>query len=246
MTIPRCLQVAGLAAVGAAVLCAAGAFAYASIPDAGGTIHGCYDKAIGQLRVIDTASSDPISGKCLSTETAITWSQTGPKGTPGTPGTPGKDGTPGQDGTNGAAGPKGDKGDQGDAGPAGTPNVAVFRAGPSSIPETPDTVFSNGDLTHDYLVEAKIDITPHGSDDDNIHGSCSLVYEPGGSGGNIFSQVADTTSFGLSSSDQGLSITVLGKVALNGFGSYGIQCVAADNTDNYDAQQISVVQTQLS
>jgi hypothetical protein len=240
MTIPRCLQVAGLAAVGAAVLCAAGAFAYASVPDAGGTIHGCYDKAIGQLRVIDTASNDPISGKCLSTETAITWSQTGPKGDPGTPGTPGKDGT------NGAAGSKGDKGDKGDPGPAGTPNVAVFRAGPSSIPESPDTVFDNGDLAGDYLIEAKIDITPHGSDDNNVHGSCSLVYEPGGSGGNIFSQVADTTSFGLNSSDQGLSITVLGKVSLGGFGSYGIQCVAANNTDNYDAQQISVVQTKLS
>ena len=245
MTISRCLRVAGLAGAGAAILCAAGAFAYASVPDAGGTIHGCYDKAIGQLRVIDTASSDPISGKCLSTETAITWSQTGPqgpKGDPGTPGTPGATGATGQKGDKGDTGAQGPKGDKGDA---GTPNVGVARGGTSTIDSTdPDTVMNFGDLfAQAYLVEVKIDITPHG-DHDNIHGQCSIMYEPHGSGG-PFTDEADTTSFGLTNPGQGQSITLLGHVYLGGFGSFGITCSRAPNTDAYDAQQIQVAYTEL-
>ena len=58
-----------VAAIGA--LTAAGSLAYASIPDVGGTIHGCYDTALQRLRVIDTASDDPIKGKCLANEKPI-------------------------------------------------------------------------------------------------------------------------------------------------------------------------------
>jgi hypothetical protein len=35
-------------------LLVAGGIAYATIPDAGGVIHGCYQKNQGTLRVIDT------------------------------------------------------------------------------------------------------------------------------------------------------------------------------------------------
>jgi hypothetical protein len=40
----------------AGVLAAAGSIAYASIPDGGGVIHGCYSTLLskGQLRVVDT------------------------------------------------------------------------------------------------------------------------------------------------------------------------------------------------
>jgi hypothetical protein len=47
----------------------------ASIPDAGGVIHGCYNKSGGTVRVID---SSVIA--CGSNETAISWNQTGPAG----------------------------------------------------------------------------------------------------------------------------------------------------------------------
>jgi hypothetical protein len=55
--------VVGLAGAGVAV---------ASIPDAGtGTIHACYVKTGGALRVIDVAKGQ----KCKATETAISWPQ---------------------------------------------------------------------------------------------------------------------------------------------------------------------------
>ena len=54
-----------------------GGVAYATIPDSGGVIHGCY-KVNGDLRVIDSPSQS-----CAMNETALTWSQTGPQGPPG-------------------------------------------------------------------------------------------------------------------------------------------------------------------
>jgi len=47
---------------------AAGGIAYASIPDPGGVIHGCYDKKSGALRVID-------AGPCGNREVALNWNQ---------------------------------------------------------------------------------------------------------------------------------------------------------------------------
>src|SRR5262245_31851775 len=47
---------------------------WAAIPDATGTIHGCFKKQNGQLRVIDEG------GSCLHSEKALDWSQTGPAG----------------------------------------------------------------------------------------------------------------------------------------------------------------------
>ena len=70
-------------AVAVAVLVAlglAGSIAYAAIPDAAGTIHGCYAKN-GNLRVIDPA--DPKQNTCKPDETALDWSQTGPAGATG-------------------------------------------------------------------------------------------------------------------------------------------------------------------
>jgi hypothetical protein len=60
----------GLAAVG---------IAYASIPASSGVIHGCYGKANGQLRVIDTDAS----GTCTPSEQPLDWNQSGPRGATG-------------------------------------------------------------------------------------------------------------------------------------------------------------------
>jgi hypothetical protein len=61
----------------------------ASIPDAAGVIHGCYDNK-GALRVIDSASST-----CKASETGLNWSQTGPKGQTGLTGATGSTGAAG-------------------------------------------------------------------------------------------------------------------------------------------------------
>ena len=70
--------VVAVAIVGA--LLVAGGIAYATIPDASGVIHGCYNKT-GQatLRVIDTDKGQA----CSSSETPLNWSQTGPTGPQG-------------------------------------------------------------------------------------------------------------------------------------------------------------------
>jgi hypothetical protein len=72
------------------LLAAVGGIAYATIPDAGGVIHGCYLNRTGLLRVIDTSTSN-----CTTFETPIEWSQTGPQGPPGQPGEQGPPGEPG-------------------------------------------------------------------------------------------------------------------------------------------------------
>jgi hypothetical protein len=143
------------AVVGAGL--AGGVVAYAAIPDSGGVIHGCYQKNVGNLRVID-----PASDSCRPSEIAITWSQTGPQGIPGPQGPAGPAGPQGPQGPKGDTGatgpagpagpagpkgdtgatgatgpagptgppgPKGDKGDKGDTGPTGPPGPGVDLAG---------------------------------------------------------------------------------------------------------------------
>jgi hypothetical protein len=62
-----------------ALVVASGGVAVASIPDGSGVIHGCYAKAGGALKVIDTDA-----GKvCGSKQVPLSWSQTGPAGPAG-------------------------------------------------------------------------------------------------------------------------------------------------------------------
>lgn len=55
---------------------AAGSLAYAGIPSSSGSISGCYAKDGGALRLIDLSRGIRCS---TATETAISWSQTGPR-----------------------------------------------------------------------------------------------------------------------------------------------------------------------
>jgi len=87
------LTIAGLAA--AVVL--AGGVAYATIPDAGGVIHGCYHKNSGALRVIDTGGG----GNCMIGETSLDWNQTGVQGSTGPQGPIGSTGAQGPSGVSG-------------------------------------------------------------------------------------------------------------------------------------------------
>ena len=74
----------GVAAVVVVLALVAGGIAYATIPGSGGTIHTCYKKSSGALRVIDDSVTN-----CKSNETALSWNQTGPSGADGAPGLPG-------------------------------------------------------------------------------------------------------------------------------------------------------------
>src|SRR4029453_13732900 len=114
---------------GVVVAAVGGGAALASIPDSSGVINGCYQKNVGNLRVIDSSAGD----SCRPSEIAISWSQTGPQGPQGPQGPPGPQGPkgdtgpPGAPGPAGPAGPPGPKGDTGatgatgPAGPAGPP-----------------------------------------------------------------------------------------------------------------------------
>lgn len=83
----------------------------ASIPDANGVLHGCYQKNNGQLRIIDAAVDD-----CRPSEIAVQWNQQGPPGPIGPPGPQGPMGVQGPQGLNGAMGPQGPAGPPGPAG----------------------------------------------------------------------------------------------------------------------------------
>jgi hypothetical protein len=64
-----------IGATGALLLAVAGGIGYAAIPT-NGLINGCYAKTNGGLRVVD-----PSAGQtCTQKETALQWSQAGPKG----------------------------------------------------------------------------------------------------------------------------------------------------------------------
>jgi hypothetical protein len=90
-------RAARLGITAAVLFAVAGGIAYATIPDSGGTIHGCYQKNSGQLRVVDPSPGD----SCSASERPLDWSQVGPQG------------------PQGPAGPQGPTGDTGPRGPAG-------------------------------------------------------------------------------------------------------------------------------
>jgi hypothetical protein len=102
-----------LLGVVAGAFLAGGAVALAAIPGSDGVIHGCYQKNVGNLRVIDAG------GSCRPSEIAISWNQTGPVGPVGPQGPKGDTGPQGPKGDTGATGPQGPKGDTGATGPQG-------------------------------------------------------------------------------------------------------------------------------
>jgi hypothetical protein len=94
------------ALIAAAVAVAAGGIAYASIPDANGVIHGCYNPKGAKgtngtgLNIIDSASAS-----CGKNMQPISWNQKGPTGGVGPTGAKGTTGPTGPSGPTGATGP---------------------------------------------------------------------------------------------------------------------------------------------
>lgn len=66
----------------------------ATIPDAAGVIHGCYNATNGSQRIIDTSLQS-----CKTNEVPIQWNQIGPQGPAGPQGPQGPQGAPGTPGS---------------------------------------------------------------------------------------------------------------------------------------------------
>jgi hypothetical protein len=128
------LWIVVLSAIGLGLTAGAGV-ATAAIPDSGGVIHGCYDRA-GALRVIDTATTPG----CSRRETALNWNQTGPEGPQRAAG-PG-----GPTGATGATGPPGTNGTNGTDGVSGYQVVAATSADDSTSPKVSGAVCPAGKL----------------------------------------------------------------------------------------------------
>jgi hypothetical protein len=114
-----------LAVAAVALVAIAGAVTYAVAGSGGsGVINGCYKTQNGQLRVID-----PSTDRCLPSETAISWNQTGPTGSRGATGARGPTGPKGPTGARGPTGATGSRGPTGATGPeglSGLPPVGIF------------------------------------------------------------------------------------------------------------------------
>jgi hypothetical protein len=114
-----------------ALLAVAAGTAYATIPSAGGVIHGCFKQFTGDLRLVDA------NAKCTSKERPISWSVQGPKGDTGPQGPPGPQGPDGQQG------PAGPQGVPGPPGPAGGVSAVTFAISPAEVPLRLDGTFTH-------------------------------------------------------------------------------------------------------
>jgi hypothetical protein len=134
-----------LVAAGVLVLASGGWVAYAAIPDSpGGTIHGCYGKSGGAMRVIDPSKGQ----KCHAYELPLAFSQTGPAGSVGPTGAPGAAGLPGDPGPSGQPGPTGP------VGPAG-PGAIYVAATTGNTHSAENVLESNvGDFRLSFLCSA--------------------------------------------------------------------------------------------
>lgn len=117
------LRAAAGASIVTALVVGGVGFAFASIPDSGGVIHGCYQASgtVHDLRVIDSAKT----AKCPTGYKPLNWNQTGPQG---------------PQGIQGPQGAQGVQGPQGAQGPAGLPNVVTKAGGQPASPNIGSTL----------------------------------------------------------------------------------------------------------
>jgi hypothetical protein len=154
----------GVVAIGAAGV------AWATIPDAGGTIHACYSRSGGSLRVIDASVTN-----CKQGETSLQWTvtgETGPAGPVGPTGPAGPAGPTGPQGPTGEQGVQGPTGPEGPQGPEGTPFGLGEFARASFVEMAPCAVTEAVSLPLSITRAARLFASGHG-----------LMYRYAGTGG---------------------------------------------------------------
>jgi hypothetical protein len=222
----------------AASLTVAAGVAYATIPDAGGVVHGCYNQGSnpsGQLRVIDTDAG----AKCSKNERTLDWNYKGPKGDKGDTGATGATGPTGPQGPAGPAGPTGATGPQGPQGPAGA-------AGAVRITFQPSHTFAGGDFEQilstnlpegTYALTARANLEWHGFEDPNdVVLACELRDGSTLLGGAeaMVDQVGSGSSFTVPHDD---TLTVIGVVTVPAGGkAISLWCKNANSPLGYLGQ----------
>jgi hypothetical protein len=186
--------------------------AYATIPGGDGTIHGCYAKSGGTLRVIDASVTN-----CKSGETALNWSQ---QGVPG------------------PQGPQGEKGEPGEAGPPGPASgVDSFGASSgSSIPPslTPGafvTVISKEVPAGNYAVFASGEVVT--TDDNDASVLCQLRGEGQG--------IQTTNSSLVDDANERDRVSLIGNVAFAGTATRTLGVVCRTEAEGVTAPSFNLV-----
>lgn len=123
----------------AGVVLAAVGVGYAAIPGANGVIRSCYQKNVGNLRVIDADAGQ----SCRPSEIPLSFNQTGPQGPMGDTGPQGQRGDTGATGATGPQGIQGLKGDTGATGPGGPAGAGVsgYQIVSADVPGPSGSVF---------------------------------------------------------------------------------------------------------
>ena len=201
--------------IGALATLAGAGIAYATIPDSGGVIHGCYTKAsnstqpIGSLRVVDTG----LGQSCGLNEVALNWNQQGPKGATGPPGPAGPTGSQGPSGSPGPKGPTGPSGTSHGYGHA-TGGIVLDAAGYNQV----DSISSLPSGRYMVWAAGKIGDSGGGS-----HAECELV-----TGGNPF---AETGTFPTNGSGYDAPFSLAGDIVVTQ-GSIEVDC----HSDDYQSK----------
>jgi hypothetical protein len=204
--------------------------AYATIPN-DATIHGCYARSGGSLRVIDASVTN-----CKSGETSLDWNVQGPTGPTGPTGPQGATGATGPQGTTGPQGPAGAQGAQGPTGASGTSHAYSVNNGSatnlgSSFVEVRQLNLPAGT----YLVWAAGNV---GDATDDTQNTCKLV-ENGAS--TLATARADTFAAGLNTDRGGLApFSVTAPAILQSAGWVEVDCRANDSSAGGQAIDVAI------
>jgi hypothetical protein len=205
------------AAATLAVFLAAGGVAWAASGISGNTIHGCYKKRGGALR---------IAAHCRRNEKGVSWSKVGP---------PGPRGATGRTGKTGATGAAGAAGGQGATGPTGPSDVfAAGNATPTPLETAPKSIAAFTLPAGSYLIQAKVVLF---SEEPKTTMSCFIGPAPTGK---PELDVANVSTPG--TGEQG-TLSLIGIEALGSTATVELLCKLSSGKGSFDQAHMAAIKT---